>query len=37
MVFHGQLEVGEGNCDECCHDDQDDEHDEQHGVDGVHL
>lgn len=37
VVLHGELEVREGHRDECRHDDQDDEHDEQNTVDGVHL
>ena len=37
MVFHRQLEVGEGNGDEGCDDDKDDENDEEDGVDGVDL
>ena len=37
VVLHSQLEVGESNGDEGCHNDEDDEDDEEDGVDGVHL
>ena len=37
MVFHCQLEVGEGNGDEGCDNDKDDEDNEEDGVDGVDL
>ena len=37
MILHSQLEVGEGNGDEGCHNDEDDEDDEEDGVDCVDL
>ena len=37
VVFHCQLEVGQGDGDEGCDNDKDDEDDEEDGVDGVHL
>ena len=37
MILHSQLEVGEGNGDEGCDNDEDDEDDEEDGVDGVDL
>lgn len=37
VVFESQLEVGEADCDEGRHDDEDDVHDEQNRPDDVHL
>jgi hypothetical protein len=37
VVLYGQLEVGEGHSDEGSHHDQNQEHNEQDGVDCVHL
>ncbi len=37
VVFHRQLEVGQRNRDECCHDDEDEKHNGEDTVDGVHL
>ncbi len=37
VVFNSQLKVGEGDGDEGSHNKEDDEHDEENAVDGVHL
>ena len=37
MIFHCQLEVGQGNGDEGCYHQQDDEDNEEDGVYGVDL
>lgn len=37
MILHGQLKVGQRNCDESRHDEQDKEDYEEDGVDRVHL
>ena len=37
MIFHGQLDIGQSKADETCYDDKDDEDDQKHAGDDVHL